>query len=176
MEDLSETALVLLTTIKNQGQKYNNIGTYFTDGLVAYWYHSKNRASALDESDKAAIKELLDNDFARPWRGKKDEYELTPKGEAFTAHSQQSSQSTYHQTFSNISGSNIANMSSHTQQALDLSSYSVEIQNEIEALHEAVAAKDDTRVKRIIDGLWVSAPQLVLGLIQIALAANGAGK
>ncbi len=68
---------------------------------------------------------------------------------------------------------NIANNSPNAMQSIDLRSYSAEIQMEVENLQEAIAAKDDTRAKRIIDGLWVSAPQLVLGLIQIGLTSKG---
>ena len=172
MGSLSENAEVLLSTIKSQGTKYPNMGTYFTDGLVAYWYHSKNRASALEETDRAAIRELLDKGLAHPWRRKRDEYELTPRGEAYTLQTQAQS-TVYNQNFSNIHGSNISNMSSDVLQTLNIESYSPEVQQQFSELQEAIKSDDDTRAKRIIDGLWVSAPQLVLSLLQVALAIPG---
>lgn len=173
MAELSENARILLATIKSQGTKYDNMGTYFTDALVAYWYHSKHQASALEEADKAAIQELLDNGLARTWQRKKDEYELTPKGEAYSPTHAASSSSVQNVFSGNFHQSPIANMSADVRQNLDLSIYSLEVQKEVAALQEAFESNDDTRAKRIIDGLWISAPQLVLSLMQVGLSMSG---
>ena len=64
-------------------------------------------------------------------------------------------------------------MSSDVRQSLDLSSYSIEVQKDVAALQEALESNDDTRAKRIIDGLLISAPQLVLSLMQVGLSMSG---
>ena len=174
MSDLTDGAFDLLQTVRKKAPK-NQIGRFFTVGLVAMWYSE-------DEDDERWLtdaQQLLDELLAAKLIGYMDKedpddrYVLLPKGENYTHAKAYSTPATVNNHFSGISNSTIANMSSNVRQNIDMSTYSIEIQKEVEELREAVVAKDDTRAKRIIDGLWVSAPQLVLSMVQIALAATG---
>lgn len=171
MTKLSDESSILLTTIKHHGQKYDNMGTYFTDGLIAYWYHSKNKASALNESDKTAIQELLSQGLARPWQGKKDEYELTPKGEAYT-HLQHPQPQTIHQNFSDIRNSTISNMSNDVRQTLSIESYDIDVQLKFSKLGSAVKEGDTSTAQKLLNGLWASAPLLVMEIIKLGIGAR----
>ena len=171
MSVLSEDAFDLLTTIKKRGRKFGGTGTFFSDSEVAYWYHDDSDEKLLNEVDKAAIVELLKTGFAKNWQDNDDEYTLTPRGENYS-HTRAITPTNITQNFSDINNSVIANMSPGARQSLDLSSYTLEVQNAVAELQDAVVNKEDTRAKRIIDGLWVTAPQLVLSLIQIGIAAS----
>ena len=171
MANISEDAYDLLQTIKKRGRKFGGTGTFFDKSDVAYWYHDDSDENLLDTSDMANIDELLQSNLARPWQDEDGQFVLTTRGENYT-HISSSRPTQISNTYGDIIGSNVANMSPGAKQSLDLSSYSVEIQKEVAELHEAVKTKDDTRAKRIIDGLWVSAPQLVLTLLQIGLSVR----
>lgn len=172
MAILSENAFDLLSTIRKRGRKFGGTGTFFTDSEVAYWYHDDSDEDLLDENDRAAIAELIEIGLAKSWQDNNDEYTLTPRGENYVQ-TQPNTTSHITQNFSGINNSNIANMSPGAHQSLDISSYELEVQEAVAELQDAVVSKDDTRAKRIIDGLWVSAPQLALSLIQIGLSASG---
>lgn len=119
-----------------------------------------------------AVKELLSEKLIKKYQSY---WVVTVKGKSYNTRVSQSTRSIIN-NFSNISNSNIANMSSGAIQSLDLSKYSIEVQQQFEKLKEAISSNDNDRVKNIIDGLWISAPQLVLSLIQIGLSLSGGAR
>lgn len=171
MTDISEDAYVLLKTARKRALKTWG-GKVFDNARIAAWYNEDEDDENWASSTRSLLTELIaaklidyeDTDDTS------DDYHITPKGEDYIRRAPSSP--SIIQSFSNINGSNIANMSSHTHQALDLSSYSTEIRQEVVELKEAIAKKDTSRVKQIIDGLWVSAPALVLQLLQIGLSVE----
>lgn len=177
MGDLTDNAFDLLQTIRKRAPK-NQLGSFFTVGLVAMWYSEDHD----DEQWLADIQQLLDELLAANLivhmdkEDPDDRYVLLPKGENYTRTKTHSTPATVNNHFSGISNSTIANMSSSINQNINMSTYSIEIQKEVKGLREAVAVNDDTRAKRIIDGLWVSAPALVLQLLQLGLGIGGVGK
>ncbi|NCC19640.1 hypothetical protein EOM33_01105 [Candidatus Saccharibacteria bacterium] len=172
MSDISDNAFTLLSTVKKRGRKLQGTGTFFTEKDIAYWYRDDSEEELLDDENKLAIKELLERKLAKNWQDEDDEFILTPYGESFKR-SNHASAATITQNFSNIHGSNIANMSENVCQTLNIDSYNEEVKNQFTQLQEAVKTKDDKRARAIIDGLWVSAPGLVLQLLQIGLGVTG---
>ena len=165
MNDLSNDAIDLLKTLKRI-KPIKTWGMDFIDKrsvLLEYGY--KQHGSELD----TVFAELIEKSYIKEIQS--GAYQLLAKGNNLDL-SPTISPSVTNQ-FGDIIGSNVANMSPNVQQTLDLSSYSIEIQEEVAELHEAIKSKDDTRSKHIIDGLLVSAPALVLNLVQIGLSAMG---
>lgn len=175
MANISDDAYILLKTSRKNALKTWG-GKVFDKSRIAAWYNEDeegeewmvNAQSLIDELVAARLIGYEDKDDTT------DGYRITPKGENYTPSI--SDTPSIVQSFSDIHGSNIANMSSHSTQTIDLSSYSIEIQNEIAELKEAIRAKDDARAKRITDGLWVSAPSLILQLLQLGLSIEAIGK
>lgn len=158
MSDISTEAQDLLTTLKRIPKSSRVGGEFVAKRLAVADYGQKQNSKELDP--------LFDELEAAGYIKKQSPvaYRLLAK-----ALNQGASRATsvVNNNFSDINNSNIANMSPNVQQTLDLSNYSAEIQKEVAELQEAIGQNDDTRAKRIIDGLWVSAPQLVLSVLQL---------
>lgn len=163
MNDISNEAQDLLTTLKRINKIRTMAGNFIDKRSVLLDYGYKQNGKELDP----LFAELTEMGYLKYQSGA---YRLLAK-----ALNQAATQipSVVNNHFSDINNSNIANMSSRFSQQLDLTSYSLEVQKEVAELQEAARSNDDTRAKRIIDGLWVSAPQLVLSLLQVALAIPG---
>ena len=179
MTNISEDAYDLLLTARKRAAK-TGAGKIVTIELMAMWYSEDEDDEQWLQTVHPLITELLQAKLIG-YLDKDDPddgYILLPRGENYTRPTTHVpvTPTSVTNNFGDISHSNIANMSSHITQNLDLSSYSVEIQKEIAELQKAVKANDDTRAKRIIDGLWVSAPALVLSMIQIGLGVAGGVK
>jgi hypothetical protein len=164
MSEISAEAYDLLKTIKKCARKVG-LGKYFSDSDICYWYDFDDE---IDEIIKSSIKELLDSKFIRYWRDNDDEYILDPRGDNYT----RDTNATVINNISNNNNSNIANMSHSINQAIDIDSLDESIKDQLNELVEAVKRKDQTRAQKIIDGLWISAPALILQMIQIGLGLN----
>lgn len=165
MSKISGEAIDLLKSLKRVNKRKIIAGDYIDKRTVCLDYGLKQNSKELDP----LFAELANNGYIKYESGA---YRLLAKAlnqDSVTNHSTN--------IFSGVfTQSTIANMSSDIRQTLDLSNYSIEIQNEVAELQEAIRLKDDTSTKRIIDGLWISAPQLVLNLLQVGLAAYGVSK
>lgn len=160
--DLSSEALDLLKTLKRI-KPIKTWGIDFIDKrtvLLEYGY--KQQGKELD----ALFEEVVNQGYVKKIQS--GAYQLLAKANNFDFQSKGGDT-----IFSgNFHGSPIANNSNNVHQAVDMSSYTIEIQNEVAELQDAIKTKDSSRAKRIVDGLWVSAPALVLQLLQIGLGAG----
>lgn len=173
MSDLSPHALDLLQTVKKRGKKHSGMGTYFTKRDIAYWYHNDSDEELLNTDDLDAINELLHRKIASIWRDEDDEFILTPQGENYRNQPHAPGTTIITNTITGNTNSPITNMSSRVSQVLSQDEYSVEINKKVDELHDAIIANDSDRARRIIDGLWVSSPQLVLSILQLGLSFSG---
>lgn len=170
--DISEDAYVLLKTARKRALKVWG-GKIFDNARIAAWYNEDDDDEKWLASIRLLLRELVEAKLV-DYENKDDTddaYRVTPKGEDYDRPA--APIPSIVQSFSSIQGSNIANMSPHAHQGLDLSDYSVEIKSEIVELQKAIKTDENARAKRIIDGLWVSASALVLQLLQIGLGITG---
>ena len=162
MNQLSDGACDLLLTIRRRGVK-TQAGQLTSNDRMCMWYE-------LEEDDfeselKPLINELLSGKYIKRFNDEDDQYKLLPKGENYNKHSLGMTVN----TFSNISNSQIANMSNEVRQKLNIESLDDATRQQLDELIAALEKKDDSRAGEIIDGLLVSAPSLVLQILQIGL-------
>lgn len=165
MSELSNDAQDLLLTIRKRASK-TQAGKITSNDRICAWYDIDE--DNFDAELKPLIAELLAGRCISMFNEEDDQYKLLPKGENYA----QYSPATVVNTFSNISNSQIASMSNAAKQKLNIQSLDEATKRQLNELIEALSAKDESRAKRIVDGLLVSTPGLILQALQIGLGVG----
>lgn len=174
---LSEEAFELLATIKSNQKKNSSSPRWFDVRYINYWYEPDGDSfnDELIKSKVVPLNELIDKGLVKNWKDDNGYY-VTPAGENYTHKSEiqpSPRQVNITNSFSNISGSNIASMSENVQQKIDISSLSGDEKAQLEDLISAVENKDNQRAQNIFDQMLATAPALALQILQIGLGLAG---
>ncbi len=159
MSSLSEEAQDLLVTLKRI-KKIKTLAGEFIDKrrvLVDYGYDQNGKQ--LDE----LFTELKNSGYIKKESGA---YQLLAKASNW----QPDRASAQHLTiYSDVNNSNISHLSPNAAQQLNVSDLDNETKEKLDMLIDAVQNKDTSRVKRVLDGLIVSSPSLMIQILQLGL-------
>lgn len=161
MNELSSDAIDLLVTLKRIKKIPKLAGSFIDKRIVLIEYGYDQNSNKLD----SLFKELLNASFIKKQSGA---FLLLAKAQNWTPPSSSNGVTVY----SGIYGSNISHMSTNIAQELTIKNLDEDTKKKLSELIDAVQKNEQPRAQKIIDGLFVSSPALILQILSIGLGLN----